>query len=241
MFVEIILNKTSKELNRVFDYIVPNKLEKLIKLGDRVFVTFGKSNKTTDGIVINIKEKSEFANKEIIEIANSYLTKENVEFAKLMAKRYFCNDFECIKLMLPPGTLSKEVESWVKEKTEDYIYLNKNIDEIKEELVNKKIKSIKHEEVLKYLIENNSNPVLLKKVEEDINVSKNILKTIEKHGYIEIKKEIVKRELYENKEIEKTEDNILNDEQQYAYFRVSENIKKGIFEEFLLYGVTGSR
>ena len=102
MFAEIILNKTSKELNKVFDYIIPKDMEHIIKLGDRVLVPFGKGNKITDGIVTNIKEKSEFANKEVVEIANSYLTEEKIAFAKLMARRYFCNDFECIKLMLPP-------------------------------------------------------------------------------------------------------------------------------------------
>ncbi len=61
-----------------------------IKLGDRVLVAFGKGNKTTQGIVTkNKKKKSNFANKEILEITDSYLTKENIEFAKLMARKIF--------------------------------------------------------------------------------------------------------------------------------------------------------
>ena len=239
MFAEIILNKNSKELNKVFDYIIPKELEKNLKLGDRVLVPFGANNKLIDGIVTNIKNTSQFANKDIAEIKNSYLSKEDIEFAKLMARRYFCNEFECIKLMLPPGTLSKEIDNWVKEKTEKFVYLSKNEEEINEDIINKKIKSPKHQKVLKYLIDK-KDKILVQDLEKELEVSKNILKTIEKHGYIEIKEEIVKRNPFKNKNVKRDTEYVLNGEQQYAFFRVSELIKKEEFQEFLLYGVTGS-
>ena len=240
MFAEIILNKTSKELNRVFDYIIPDKLLEIIKLGDRVLVPFGRGSKLVDGIVINIKKFSQFANKEIIEITDSYLTKKNIQFAKLMARRYFCNDFECIKLMLPPGTVSKEVDNWVKEKTESFVYLIKSENEITKDILDKKIKSIKHQEVLEYLIKQNEK-ISLARLIKNLNISRSIIKTIEKNGYIEIKDEIITRNPYQNKEIKRDKEYVLNDEQQYAYFRVNDYIKNDKYQEFLLYGVTGSR
>lgn len=239
MFAEIILNKKSKELNKVFDYIIPKELENTIKLGDRVIVPFGSNNKTTDGIVTNIKNISQFANKEILEIKNSCLSKEDIEFAKLMARRYFCNEFECIKLMLPPGTLSQEVDNWIKEKTEKFVYLNKTEEDIKRDIENKKIKSIKHKEVLDYLIL--KEKVLIQDLEKELDVSRSVLKTIEKNGYIEIREEIVKRNPFKNKNVKRDKEFVLNDEQQYAFFRVSQLIKKEEYQEFLLYGVTGSR
>lgn len=238
MFAEIILNKKSKELNKVFDYIIPKEMENL-KLGDRVIVPFGANNRTTDGIVTNIKNTSQFANKEIIEIKSSYLSKEDVEFAKLMAKRYFCNEFECIKLMLPPGTLSQEIDNWVKGKTEKFVYLNKTKEEIESDIENKKIKSQKHKDVLEYLI--SKDKILISDLEKELDVSKSILKTIEKNGYIEIREEVVKRNPFKNKDVKRDKEFVLNDEQQYAFFRISELIKKEEFQEFLLYGVTGSR
>lgn len=240
MFAEIILNKTSKELNRVFDYIIPDKLIDIIKLGDRVIVPFGRGSKLIDGIVINIKKISEFANKEIIDITDSYLTKESIEFAKLMARRYFCNDFECIKLMLPPGTVSKEVDNWVKEKTESFVYLIKNKDEINQDILDKKIKLIKHQKVLEYLIKQQKE-VLLVDLVKKLDVSRSIIKNIEKNGYIEVRNKVIKRSPYNNKEIKRDTEYVLNDEQQYAYFRVNDYIKNKKFQEFLLYGVTGSR
>ena len=186
MFAELILNNSAKELNRVFDYIIPDNLKEELKLGDRVIVPFGVKNKEVDGVVTNIKDTSEFANKEIIKIENSYLTNEDIEFAKLMARRYFCNDFECIKLMLPPGTVSKDRDNWVKERKVNFVYLIKSEQEIASDIQSKKITSIKHQEVLKYLLEQKEG-ISLNSLLQTLNVSRNIIKTIEKNGYIEIK------------------------------------------------------
>ena len=131
MYAEVIINSNAKDLNRIFDYIVPINIEETIKIGARVSVPFGKGSKLADGFVINFKENSEFANKEIakIEIENS-LTEENIILAKLMARKYFCNISDCIKLMLPPGTGSKEVTDRVKEKKGNFIFLSKSKEEL---------------------------------------------------------------------------------------------------------------
>ena len=65
----------------------------------------------------SIKDESEFKLKDIQKIVNENgISEEKVELAKLMARRYFCNVSECIKLMLPPGTttkiIAKKVAIW---------------------------------------------------------------------------------------------------------------------------------
>lgn len=112
MIAEVIINTIAKELNKTYDYIIPDLILKDVKIGSRVFVPFGRS-KLKEGFVIEIKEKSEFANKEIIKVEDNILTKENVELAKLMAKRYFCNISDCIRLMLPPGKTKVERNPFV--------------------------------------------------------------------------------------------------------------------------------
>ena len=116
MVAEVIINSIAKELNRSFDYIIPENLISEIRIGSRVFVPFGRQ-KQEEGFVINIKETSEFANKEIIRVEDNLLNEENINLAKLMARRYFCNISDCIKLMLPPGAGSKNFEGRVKDKT----------------------------------------------------------------------------------------------------------------------------
>ena len=146
MIAEVIINTNAISLNKNLDYIVPKKLEESVKIGNRVFVPL--RNKKEEGYIINLKETSSFATKEIIKIEDTILTEEDINFAKLMARRYFCNISECIKLMLPPGSTSKNLDARIKEKTEKVVYLN-------EENANSKVKLTKRqEEILKFLAKN---------------------------------------------------------------------------------------
>ena len=130
-YAEVIINSNARALNRIFDYIVPMDFEEKIKVGTRVFVPFGNNKKLEDGFVINIKATSEFANKEIAKISEEQsLTENNIILAKLMARKYFCNISECIKLMLPPGTGGKELENRAKEKTGSFVFLKEDIEQI---------------------------------------------------------------------------------------------------------------
>ena len=95
MFAEIIINSNAKALNKIFDYKVPKNLEEKVRIGARVFVPFGRSKKLENGFIINLKEESEFANKELVSIEEEEsLTENNIILAKLMARKYFCNIFQ---------------------------------------------------------------------------------------------------------------------------------------------------
>ena len=122
MIAQIIINSNVKNLNKIFDYNVPTDLEGTICVGDRVLVPFGNKKTFEEGFVIGLKEKTEYKVKDIVKIQNEIkLTKENIELAKLMAKRYFCNISDCIKLMLPPGTISKNIENRIKDKKQRFV------------------------------------------------------------------------------------------------------------------------
>ena len=54
MIAEVIINSSVKTLNKTFDYVIPKDLD--LKVGDRVFVPFGKKKTIDEGIVISIKE-----------------------------------------------------------------------------------------------------------------------------------------------------------------------------------------
>lgn len=58
MFAKVILNNKAKELNKTFDYQIPENLENSVHLGSRVFVSFGKVK--TDGYIIDFSEESDF-------------------------------------------------------------------------------------------------------------------------------------------------------------------------------------
>lgn len=117
MIAEVIINRTAKKLNRTFDYHVPENLEGLIFVGSKILVPFGKSEKLEEAFVVGLKEKTNYPN-EIKEIAKleEQLKDEQIALAKWMAKRYFCNISDCIKLMLTPGSRTKNKEKRIQDK-----------------------------------------------------------------------------------------------------------------------------
>ena len=54
MFASVLMNTNARELNKVFDYIVPNKFVDTISIGARVFVPFGKGNNLSEGYVLEL-------------------------------------------------------------------------------------------------------------------------------------------------------------------------------------------
>ena len=237
MIAEIIINRTAKRLNRTFDYKVPIELEELIMIGSTVLVPFGKSSTLEEGYVVGIKENTTYEVKEIVKIKHN-LTEKQIELAKWMAKRYFCNISDCIKQMLTPGTKNKKAEKNVQDKTINAVYLKKEIDEIQFDIEMGKIKSEKQKKILQFL--KNNEGATVPEIELFTDGSRAIVKTLEKNGYVEIIEKKIERNPLANKKIEKTENLKLTEEQQNAYNKVALDITTNSYEQFLLYGVTGS-
>ena len=234
MIAEIIINTIAKELNKTYDYIIPESVLKDVKIGSRVFVPFGRK-KLEEGFVIGIKENSDFANKEIIKVEDNILNEDNIKLAILMSRRYFCNISDCIKLMLPPGNITKNISNRVKDKIGNFVYLKRDIEEIESEIEENIIKSEKQKRILRFLFENEGIHILdLIAITE---TSRSIINTLEKNGYIEIIEEKIERNPFIHKEIKRDNPLELTNEQEEAY----EKISTSNFKEFLIYGVTGSR
>ena len=239
MIAEVIINSNVKNLNRVFDYAIGKEIEEEIKVGSRVLVPFGYMKKLEEGFVIGIKEESPYKLKAIEKIEEkTSLDEEKVQLAKIMSHRYFCNLSDCIKLMLPPGTTTKNFENRVTDKFQNFVYLSKDEDEIIQDIEDKKIKSDKQIRALKFLMENDE--IITTDLQMFADVSNAVIKTLEKNGYVEIVKKEVERNPFIHKVLKKTTNLALTDEQQEAFEKVAACIEFDEYEEFLLFGVTGS-
>ena len=129
MIAQVIINSNVKNLNKMFDYLIPTDIEKNISVGSRVLVPFGNSKTLQEGFIIGLKQESNFKLKEIAGISNeTKLEEKEIELAKIMSHRYFCNISDCIKLMLPPGTTTRNFNNRVNDKTERFVYLQKDAD-----------------------------------------------------------------------------------------------------------------
>lgn len=240
MVAEVIVNSTVKNLNKTFDYHVPVELTGTIKLGDRVLLPFGNLKNLEEGFVVGLKENSDYKVKDIVSIQEGFsISKENIELARWMAKRYFCNMADAIKMMLPPGTSTKIIANRIKEKNLNFVYLKKDIEEIEQAIEEKKIKSEKHIRTLRFLEENDG--ILTTDLEAFCDVSRAIMNTLEKNGYIEMIPKQVERNPFLHKVIKQDKKLVLTEEQKNAYETIKQAMEKQEFEEFLIYGVTGSR
>ena len=236
MIAEVIINRTAKKLNRTFDYGVPQELEDLIAVGSKVLVPFGKGEKLEEAFVVNIKEKTEYEVKDIKKLEEN-LNSKQIELARWMAKRYFCNVSDCIKLMQAPGTRSKEKK--IQDKTIQSVYLKKDIGEIELDIELGKIKSEKQKRVINFIKDNEG--VTIPEIEMLTDCSRAIVKTLVKNGYLELLDKKIERDPLKNKNIGKTTSLKLTEEQESAFLQVKEAIDNNTYKRFLLYGVTGSR
>lgn len=237
MVAEVIINSKAKQLNRTFDYNIPKEMESIILVGSKVLVPFGRFKKLEEAHVVKIKEKSEYEIKDIAKVENG-LTNNQIELANWMAKRYFCNVSDCIRLMQTPGTNAKDINKRIQDKKINVVYLKKDFEEINFEIETKKLKSEKQIKILNFVKDNEG--CTIPDIEMFTDCSRAIVNTLIKNGYLEIVEQKVERNPLETKNIENTSNLKLTQEQQEAFDKVSASIDYNEYEEFLLYGVTGS-
>lgn len=237
MVAEVIINSTAKKLNRTFDYQIPKELEDMVLVGSKVLVPFGRFKSLEEAHVVKIKKTSEYEIKNIAKVETE-LTDKQIELARWMSKRYFCNFSEGIKLMQTPGTRTKNVNNRIQNKKINVVHLIKDFKEILVDIENKKLKSEKQIKVLKFLKDNDGSTV--PEIEMFTGSSRAIVNTLIKNQYLELVEQNIERNPLNKKEIQKVESLKLTDEQKVAFERISKTIDNKKYEEFLLYGVTGS-
>ncbi len=95
-----------RDTDGVFDYLVPQDMEQYAVAGIRVVVPFGNSNRTTDGIITDVCDKSEFDKlKSIRQLLDTepMCTTELLNLALWLKENYFCNYYTALRCVMPPG------------------------------------------------------------------------------------------------------------------------------------------
>ena len=141
--------------------------------------------------------------------------------------------------MLPPGTAGKVLENRVKEKLGEFVYLKKEVEDVLTDLETGVIKTPKQIRILQFLLENEGVHIL--DLETITDTTRAVIKALEKKEYIEIIKEKIERNPFEFKTVKRDKPLPLTEEQQIAFKKVAQAIDEKKFQEYLLYGVTGSR
>lgn len=108
MVAQIVLNRVAYATDCTYDYLIPESMD--VKVGMRVEVPFGLGNKSEEGYVVGLSEKSKINRlKSIIRPVDDfcYFDEKGVELVEFMHHRYFCRFAEAIKCLLPPNVNTK--------------------------------------------------------------------------------------------------------------------------------------
>lgn len=226
MIVGVLVELSNKNIDRIFDYIVPSNLESKIKIGVRVTVPF--HNQILEGFILSINEnKQDRELKEVINIVDDdiILDDELLELGKYMSKKTLSTLISCYQAMLPKA-LKAQAKTSINIKREKIIELGVDYKELTNyKLTDKQMNMV--------------NLVYDKKQvsrKELVEISLSILKKLlDKKILIEIEKEVYRLNDDEHVLLDKYP---LTSSQQRVVDTILNN--KELPKTYLLHGVTGS-
>ena len=103
---KLAIQSNLPQLDRLFDYLVPDSLMNEAEIGSRVKVMFGRSKKALDAFIVEFPKESEFSGRlsEILEVVGTAKTlKPNVfQLCQQLADRSASTLGDVIKLAVPP-------------------------------------------------------------------------------------------------------------------------------------------
>lgn len=225
MVVGVLVELSNKNIDRIFDYIVPSNLEKDIKKGIRVTVPF--NNQVLEGFVLEIKNeyKTDIELKQVIDVVDNdiILNNELLELGQYMRDKTLSTLISCYQVMLPKALKAKRNAN-IGIKYEKIIRLNTN-NIYNEELTPKQLEMINYVksegEVLRSVLSKKSSSILKKLLDKNI--------------FIEIEKEVYRLNNDDRNILSKYQ---LTSDQEKVVSTILDN--KELPKTYLLHGVTGS-
>ncbi len=237
MVAQVVLNNKEQNIDKVFDYAVPEKIEGLVTVGMRVTVPFGRGNRCVEGIVVEVKSESDY---EKLKEITSVKGKEPVcepEILKLclwVSRKYFCSLYQAIKLAAPPGMSSGVHGKSIKTAT---LKLGREAAfGIAGALRDKG--AVAQAKVIEALLMSETLP--FSKLVREKGGTYDAIKALEKKGYIYTDSEQIERTVYDETKYEKTVAYTPTPEQKTVIDYLEKAIDEERKEDILLRGVTGS-
>ncbi len=103
MIAKIAVDAANFAIDKPYSYFVPDKIS--VQPGVRVQLSFGRGNRSTEGVVLSVMPGSEEGLKAITAVLDEtpVLSDTMLHLAAFMRERYFCTFYDAIRTMLPAG------------------------------------------------------------------------------------------------------------------------------------------
>lgn len=236
IYADICIEISHEQLDRPFQYIIPDKMITRLKVGDSVTVPFGVSNRTIRGYCIDIKDEADYPVeklKEIIDINEDHMNIEGslIALAWWIKKRYGGTMIQALKTVIPV----KRKMNVQTTKRVDLAIDKEELLPIIDECSNKH--QVARLRVLSALLTEHTLPYDL--VRKKLNVSAQSIKALAERGIIEI----TETEYFRNPVVRDSETSSkvnLSETQNSIITRVIDDYKSGKPGQYLIHGITGS-
>ena len=107
----VAVSAAAFQIDKLYDYVVPQAMRDAAAPGMRVSVPFSKGNRHVEGVIMEMTESSDYLKLKPIDALLDeapVLTENQLKLAKWIKVRFFCTVFDAVKAMLPAGLWFRE-------------------------------------------------------------------------------------------------------------------------------------
>ncbi|HIZ12578.1 MAG TPA: primosomal protein N' [Candidatus Mediterraneibacter stercorigallinarum] len=236
MFADVIIDIQHEKLDKIFQYRIPERLERELEPGMEVLVPFGKGNRQIKGYVTGLSETCDYDLSKIKEIRE--ISKSGVEIeAKLIAlaawmkENYGGTMIQALKTVLPikqkeNAKVKKRLRLLLDHETGErqlHYYLEKN-----QKARARLMAALLDDPVLEYVL-----------VTKKLNITGPVIRALEEQRVLAVESEQVYRNPVKAVE-EKAKDIVYTEEQSRVIESFRKDYTAGERKTYLIHGVTGS-
>jgi primosomal protein N' (replication factor Y) len=235
-YADIIIDISNENLDKTYQYAIPQQYLAQAGIGAPVIVPFGKGNRQINGYIVGLSDAPKIEENRIKPIVEPVVGAPVIEshliyLAYWIKERFGGTMNDALKTVIP-------VRKSVKMKEERRVRLAVDIQKANQLYeAYKRRNNTARVRLLEALME--EQPLDYEKVTSFFNISRSTLEGLQKLGVIEI----ASKRIYRNPVKQQADDFapvVLNEEQKYIADCVKEEYHAGIRSTYLIHGVTGS-
>ena len=233
-FAGVIVDISHEQLDKIFQYIIPETMLPELEIGMKVQMPFGKTKRT--GYVVDISDEPEIdisRMKSLTGICGHSVTIDGrmIKLANWIKNHYGSTMNQALKLVMPVKEKVRNIEK----KTIHLLISKEEAEEYAKEAARKRytakarlLETLAKTPVVDYSL-----------LTQKLNINLTTVKTLENKGIIEITTHTMFRNTIKNT-IKSGEKILLNEEQRYVAESIIKDMENGDMTPSLIKGVTGS-
>ncbi len=125
MIAKIAVSAANFAIDKPYSYQIPDEMQ--LAPGVRVIVPFGRSNRATEGVVLQVEQGSAEGLKPVLQVMDEepVLSTNMLRLASFLRERCFCTMFDALRVMLPAGLWFQSKDTYAL--TDDRIWQEKPV------------------------------------------------------------------------------------------------------------------